>query len=135
MSITNQITKQVLDTYPKTLAIYLFGSFATKYQTDQSDVDIALLFDPVSAKRIGSLSMSSLRFKLETLLLRDVDLINLQLVNSVFQKEIIMDDRCIFGENTFEMRHFEMLVLSKYQKLNEERREIIADAMRNGSFY
>ncbi|MBU3916669.1 nucleotidyltransferase domain-containing protein [bacterium] len=45
MNLKKKIIKRVCKEYADIQAIYLFGSFATEDQTDQSDVDIALLFD------------------------------------------------------------------------------------------
>ncbi|MBU3915669.1 hypothetical protein KKA14_09065, partial [bacterium] len=86
------------------------------------------------AKRIGSLLTSDLHYDLEVLVARKVDIINLRQVNTVLQMEVISDDRCIFHKNSYDVDEFEMLTLSKYQKLNEERQEIIADAIQTGSF-
>ncbi len=125
----------LLDRYPNTRAIYLFGSYGTENEWPNSDVDIALLLPPVEAKRVGSLAMTDAHLALERFLNRDVDLVNLRQVSTVFQKEIVMADRRIFCADTRTADDFELLVLALYQKLNDERADILAEGLRRGSFY
>lgn len=88
-----------------------------------------------SAHAIGSLAMSDLRFGLETELNKTVDIVNLRLVSTVFQKEVVTSGRLIYGGDTYAVDEFEMLVLSFYQKLNEERAEIMRAALSDGRFH
>ncbi len=120
-----EIIRIILNCYPQTQAIYLFGSHGTEDEWPDSDVDIALLLPHTLAKQVGSLIMSKLRVDLESLLKKGVDLINLRQVSTVFQKEIIMAERRIFYADLYAADEFEMLTFSFYQKLNEERREIL----------
>lgn len=129
------IISTLLAAYPATQAIYLFGSYGTENEWPDSDVDIALLLPPDEAKKAGALVMSEWHFALESLLKKDVDLVNLRQVSTVFQKEIIMAERRIFCADDYAADEFEMLVLSLYQKLNEERAELLAEGLRSGSFY
>lgn len=129
------IVRSVLERYPMAQAIYLFGSFGTDDEWPDSDVDIALLLPPEEAKRTDYPALSRARLALEQLVHKDVDLINLRRVSTVFQKEIVMADRRIFCADTYAADEFEMLVLSFYQKLNEERAEVLAEGLRTGRFY
>jgi uncharacterized protein len=131
----DNVVQIVLSEFPATQAIYLFGSFATAGEWPDSDIDIALLLPAALAKQSGSLGMSELRFKLEDALKKPVDLINLRQVSTVFQKEIIMADRRIYCADLNAADEFEMLVLSLYGKLNEERRDILEEGLRSGRFY
>ena len=135
MELEGKIIQTVLEHYPEVQAIYLFGSFGTGNEWPSSDADIALLLPPKMAKGIGTLAGSDLRLQLEALLTKDVDLINLHQVSTVFQKEIIMADRRIYCADRYAAEEFEMLVLSYYGKLNEERAEILAEGLRSGRFY
>ncbi len=128
----NQIVKTVLKHYPEVEAVYLFGTSGTEDEWPDSDVDVALLFSPAKAPKTGSLLMSDLWNELEKLLKKDVDLINLRLVNTVFQKEIISADRRIYCADEYAADEFEMLALSYYQKLNEERADILKEALKSG---
>jgi predicted nucleotidyltransferase len=128
------IVGTVLDHYPDTEAIYLFGSYGTEDEWPDSDVDIALLLPPEQANAIRMLAMSPLCSELGSLLEKPVDLINLRVVSTVFQKEITADRRIHTG-NAYAADEFEMLVLSFFQKLSQERAEILAESLRSGRFY
>ena len=129
------IVDLVREHYPSVQAIYLFGSYGTEQEWPDSDADIALLLPPDEAKRAGSLVMTALQSSLETLFGRKADLINLRRVSTVFQKEIIASDRRIDCADPYAADEFEMLVLSFYQKLNEERAEVLAAGLSDGRFY
>lgn len=135
MSEHTTIINTVLEHYPDVQAIYLFGSYGTERQWPQSDADIALLLPADEASWAGSLSMSGLQVSLERLLGKDVDLINLRRVSTVFQKEIILAERRIFCADQYAADELEMLVLSFYQKLNAERAEVMAEGLSSGRFY
>ncbi len=115
-------------------AIYLFGSFGTADEQAESDLDIALLLSPQQAKQIGDLAWSDLRSELEDLVHKPVDLINLRRAPTVLQKEVLAAGRRIYQSNMHAANEFEMLTMSYYQKLNQERAEIIADAFATGRF-
>lgn len=129
---TDVIARTVLAHYPAAQAIYLFGTYSTADEWPDSDVDIALLLPPQQAKAAKLLALSDLRFDLEALLKKEVDLINLRRVPTVLQKEIVAADRRIYCADEFAADEFEMLTLSYYQRLNEERAEIIKDALATG---
>ena len=118
------IVETVLRHYPKVQGIYLFGSYGAGNAWPDSDVDIALLLPHAQAKAEPSLAVSDCRFVLSEALKKEVDLINLREVSTVFQKEIIFG-KLIYCDDRYAVDEFEMLTLSYYQKLNEERREIV----------
>jgi predicted nucleotidyltransferase len=128
------IIRIIRDHHPGIQAIYLYGTYSTEDEWPGSDVDIALLFDPQRAKTIKPLMLSDMRVDLETALGRGVDLINLRRVPTVLQKEVIAADRCIHQADAYGVAEFEMLTLSYYQKLNEERAAIIEDGLATGRF-
>jgi len=111
--------------YPNVEAIYLFGSYGTEFYKPDSDADIALLL-PWDAELVKkTLAFSPCWTALAKLLSCEIDLINLRATNTVFQNEIINTGRVIFESNEDKRLAFEMLVLSMYQKLSEERSEIL----------
>lgn len=130
--INEKITQIILNHYPDTEAIYLFGTFDTPNQREESDMDIAILLTPAEAKQVGSLVLSKLYTELRKTFNREVDLINLRLAPTVLQKEIIADNRRIYVADEYAVAEFEMLTISYYQRLNEERAEIIEDALKVG---
>jgi predicted nucleotidyltransferase len=129
------IIKTILSHYAIVQGIYLFGSYGTDQEWLDSDIDIALLLAPVQAKLERNLLMSQCRFDLEEALKREVELLNARQVSTVFQKEIIIGGRLIYTGDQYAIDEFEMLVLSYYQKLNGERREILESFHRTGRAY
>jgi len=135
MSQQSQLVQLILNTWPDTQAIYLFGSWGTEYERPQSDVDIAVMLPALQAKKMGSLILTDLHFALQSLLSREVDLVNLRQAPTVLQKEVVMAGRRIYCIPGTVVDEFELLVLALYQKLNEERAGILAEGMSSGRFY
>ena len=121
--------------YPHAQAIYLFGSYGTADEWPTSDVDIALLLPPEEAKRVGWREIEEATVALGQLLGRDVDLINLRQVSTVFRHQIVMTGRRLYCANVLDVEEFELLTMALYQKLNQERAEILAEGLRSGRFY
>ncbi len=132
--VKDLIIRTTLAYYPTAQGIYLFGSYGTTDERHDSDIDIALLLPPDEAEQIGSLVMSDLHLQLEMTLDRHVDLLNARLVSTVFQKAIIFGE-LVYCADRYAVDEFEMLTLSYYQKLNEERAEILAEFRRTGRAY
>ncbi len=126
MDALDLITRTIVEHYPATQAIYLYGTFGTADERPDSDVDLAVLLPPVEARERGMLALSPCHLALMDALRRDVDLVNLRQVSTVFQNEIVSTGRLIFCADERAVGEFEMLSLSLYMKLNEERREILA---------
>lgn len=125
--MTAKIVETILKYCPETQAVYLFGTYGTVDERPESDVDIALLLPHNS--RIGNLQLakSDCRFELEELLEKEVDLLNVRKLSTVFQKEVVMNGNLIYSRNRHVIDEFEMLTLSYYQKLNGERAEILEE--------
>jgi len=119
------IIKTVLDFYSDVEGIYLFGTYGTEDARPDSDVDIALLLSPTRAKEIRNIAISDCRDALEGELRREIDLINLRQVSTVFQFQIITTGQLIHTGSERAVQEFEMLTFSFYQKLNEERHSIL----------
>jgi hypothetical protein len=56
-------------------------------------------------------------------------------VPTVLQKEIVAAGRRVYQADEYAADEFEMLVISYYQKLNDERREILEAFNRTGRAY
>ncbi len=124
---TQQIIDTILGYYPDTQAIYLFGSYGTEYERPDSDIDLGLLLPVLHAKNEGSLTLKECWYALTSTLNRPVDLINLRIVNTVFQFQILQTGSLIFTNDIYAIDEFEMLTLSYYQKLHEERSDILKE--------
>jgi hypothetical protein len=84
---------------------------------------------------VGSLALTEVRFELEEALGRSVDLVNARVVPIVLQKEIVVRGIRVFARDRSGIETYEMLVLSLYGKLNEERREILEEFYATGRAY
>lgn len=135
MDLKDTIIGETLEFFPKTQAIYLYGSVVDEQLRSDSDIDVAVLLPSVAAREVGALAMHPLRRQLESVLYRAVDLVNLRIVSTVFQQEIISSGRRFFSADTMVADEFEMHVLSLYQKLNAERADILSDGLSSGHFY
>jgi len=126
------IVKTVLDFYPDVEAIYLFGTYETEDEWPDSDVDIALLFPPSQSKLIKDIPFGGCSIALTNVLKKDVDLVNLRMVNTVFQHEIIQNSKIVYIKDNNAIDLFEMTIMSLYQKLNEERAAILQEIYKSG---
>ena len=122
-SITELIAP-VLDLEP--IAVYHFGSSATDPERlrSDSDIDLAFLADrPCDPYRVFLTSQEVARVAG-----REVDLIDLRQVGSVIAAQVVGHGTRVFtapgcGQLADE---FELLTLSSYARLNEERGEVLA---------
>jgi len=130
-----QLVASIKQCFPAVQGIYLFGSFATASVSTESDVDIALLLPHQIARQSGNLVLSNLQMRLEQQLNRTVDLINLRLVSTVLQMQVVETGQLLDRADPYAIAEFEMLTLSFYQKLNEERKEILQVFWETGRAY
>lgn len=128
------IVQTVLRHYPDVQGIYLFGSYGRDDEWPTSDIDIALLLPPQQAKRPKQLALTPCHLELLDRLPRSVDLLNARQVSTVMQIEIIQG-RLLYCADRYAVDEFEMLTISYYQKLNEERREILEAFWETGRAY
>ena len=135
LTVQDELIQTVLSDYPGTQAIYLFGSWGTEDEWPDSDVDMAVLLPPQQAMGVDFWAWNTLAVRLGDIAHKPVDLLNARQVSTVMRKEIIMADRRIFCADEYAADEFEMLTLSYYQKLNQERAGILAEGLRSGRFY
>jgi predicted nucleotidyltransferase len=101
--------------------VYIFGSYAKKENTENSDVDIAFY----SKDEYDSFDIFLLAQQISSEIKKEVDLVQLKKSSTVFQKEVIENGVYIYEKSSTQREKFELLVYKKYFKLNEERKEII----------
>ena len=135
MSEYDVIVRIVLEHYPAAQAIYLFGTYGTADEWPDSDVDIALLLPPEQARQQPQLMLTPCHYALADSLGKPVHLLNAREVSTVFQKEIIASGRPLYCADGDAAAEFEMLTLSLYQKLNEERKAILESFEETGRAY
>jgi predicted nucleotidyltransferase len=117
--------QMIREAYTNMEAIYFFGSVIEDAFNINSDIDIAVLLPREYTYQIPNMDWNSLQNKIAHFYRRDVDLINLRRAPTVLQSEIIQTGKVILCENEFSQQEFEMLTMSYYCKLNEERKAIL----------
>ena len=127
-----EVVALILRHFHDTQGVYLFGTYGTERELPDSDVDTALLLPVTTARSADGLALGPCWDSLCSLLGRDVDLVNLRRVDTVFQNEIIQTGRVVFAGDGAEREDFEILTMAKYQKLSGERAEIVQEIVRSG---
>ncbi len=128
----NRIIKFLKENIPQLKGIYLFGSRSSGQERPGSDWDIAFLVDD---KPMPALQKWQLQEKLAAMLNADVDLIDLQDVSTVMRFQVLSTGERIFCADEYFCAYFEMVSISMYQRLQEERKAIIETALKRGSIY
>jgi uncharacterized protein len=111
--------------------LILFGSFTRHEERKDSDVDIAFLSDrlwnPYETFKVAQ----ELALKLN----RDVDLINLSIVSTVFQAQIVHTGEILFCNDLERWDRFAIKTFKMFAKLNEERKVILNSIQESGTIY
>lgn len=131
VKLVDLIVATILGSCVDVEAIYLFGSQADGTARLESDIDVALL-RPSSVTESSAREMAAARRALGDATGLYVDLIDLRRVSTVFQHEIIGTGIRLHTSATEAVDEFETRVMSAYQKLNDERREILAAVRADG---
>lgn len=131
MDLTEQLVKALAVALPDCLAIYRFGSWGTAAERPDSDIDLAVL----PAQRLSSVFRWELAQRLASLAGRDVDLVDMQSASTVLRMQVLTQGERLHCRDVDAVERFEDSVFSSYARLNEERREILADIAARGSVY
>ena len=103
------------------IAVYLYGSILNTSFNQESDIDIAVItedrIDPVNLYDIGA--------DLSVLTKRDIHLVDFVAATDTLRIEILKNKNVIFCNNDEKRLYYEMIALTSYQKLNEERKIVI----------
>lgn len=126
-----EVIKVLVDQWPDLQAIYLFGSRANETATKTSDWDFGLL--PV--RPIDPLDLWKTKEALEIRFSSDFDLIDLRAASTVLQFEVLKTSKLVYSADEFARQEYEYLVISHYQKLSDERRDILSDIYKRGTVY
>jgi predicted nucleotidyltransferase len=126
----NNITKAVLDLYPDTEAIYVFGSYADSSYRPDSDVDIAILANELQPKE-----MWNLKGDISKKVNKDVDLVSLNSVGMVLQYEILWKGIRIYEKDAESIAMKEMRILSLCNEYLEQTQELAEEIVRSEKVY
>ena len=101
--------------------LYQFGSSVSGKQHSSSDVDLAFY----SQCEYENYTIFVLAQDLSAKLGKEIDLIQLKSSSTVFQKEVLSNCLVLFEKEKSQREEYEMILLKKYTRLNEERKEIL----------
>ena len=113
------------------IALYRFGSSVEGPLRPDSDLDYAVL----AAAPLDPVERFELQEHLAGLLRRSVDLVDLRRASTVMRMQVISRGVVVAVSDAVEKERFELLVYASYARLNEERREILAQIAREGHVY
>lgn len=121
MQTLDIVKSKILAKWPDVLAIYVFGSFGSQYETRTSDLDIAII--PIESP--DNITTWNLAQEIAIAINRDVDLVDLKKASTVFCYEILTTGKRIYCSDLEKTDSFENLSWSMYLRFNEERKDII----------
>jgi predicted nucleotidyltransferase len=125
--IVNAIVKEC----PNYLAIYIFGSYASKAATPNSDIDIAVLLNQAAApEQIQAIS--------DTIMLalkKDIDLIDLQAADNILNMQVLSKGIELSVKDRLQSDLYAAHKYTEYAYFNEQRMELLNSIKRRGSIY
>ena len=131
MDKINTAKDLILKEIPDIIAIYIFGSYASKTQSERSDLDIAIFHD----KKIDKEYLWDLSQKIATEIQCEVDLIDLLEASTVFAFQIINEGEPLYSSDEKMRSIFENNIDSMYLDLNEMRKDIIENIKKRKGVY
>lgn len=124
--IVEKLTQQVNPDF-----IILFGSFAKGTTHEESDVDLAYFTD----KQLSSYERFELAGELALLIGREVDLVDIKQIDTVFTMQIFEQGIPIYIRNENEYIRQKMRAYSMYATLSEQRAKVIDAIKERGSIF
>ena len=112
---------------PDIMALYVLGSAATGSMRPDSDIDLAILYEP--GHEHTALRRAEIAADATCALGRDVDCGEVSSRNLVYAREAILKGRRLFARDAFRADSMETNLLGMYTRFNEDRREVL-DAYR-----
>lgn len=130
--MSDKVIADILNAHIKDIiCIYIFGSYLKGRFKKESDIDIAVLAE----EKLNSIERWEISNIIGDRLNIDIDLIDLRSASTVLKAQVVSKGLCIYESDKKRKETFEMLSLSDYARLNEERKEIIERIKREGLVY
>ncbi len=111
--------------------IYMFGSAATGEMRSDSDIDLAIYCDVP----VDQYSLFVIAQEISDIVNRDIDLIDMRKVSTVFKAQIIGNGAVIYCSDDPRRMNMEMRIFKDYSMLNEERAEILKNIQESRRIY
>lgn len=112
-------------------AIILFGSYSRNTQNEESDIDIAIKVN----KKINAKELFKIKQKLEDILKKDVDLVELNNTQDGIRYEILINGITLYVKDEFKFELYKLDMYREYLELNESRQMIIDNIKNGGKIY
>ncbi|KJB96090.1 DNA polymerase subunit beta [Skermanella aerolata KACC 11604] len=124
----SDILAAVREALPGVRRVYLFGSRAIGEEWPDSDLDLAVVLDGPADSVSLWMAGEDIASRLDV----DVDLIDLLKADTVLKHQIVTNGKLLFTNDPVEAERYEIFILNDMMELNEARRPLIADIMREG---
>ncbi|NGX34364.1 MAG: hypothetical protein K1060chlam1_00717 [Candidatus Anoxychlamydiales bacterium] len=131
MDSINIAKEIILKDLSNVIAIYVFGSYASGFETEKSDLDLAILLE----EKIDKVKLWNLSQKIAAKTHLEIDLIDLREANTIFAFQIITESKIIHTSDNKKRIFFENKIDSMYLDLNEMRKGIIEDIKKRKGVY
>lgn len=131
MNVIKIAKEIILKEFPQLIGLYIFGSYATKTESEKSDLDLAILCD----QKIDKQLLWNVSQKIAAAIKIEVDLIDLLDASTVFAFQIINEGNVVFCKDNKKRAFFENKTDSMYLSLNERRKDIISDIKKRKGVY
>lgn len=117
--------------FPGLRMVYLFGSAVADRLRAASDIDIAFL----TVHAVDTADIFQLTSDLATQLKREVDLVDMKTISTVFRAQIIHTGHRLYCANEYDCETYADYAFSSYAYLNEERQGVLDDIQQRGTVY
>lgn len=124
-------TRIIREAVPGVVAVYRFGSTIRGEERADSDVDLAVL----AVAPLDPVARFALQEELAVALRQNVDLVDLRRASTVMAMQVVSTGATIFVGDRPEQERFADYVFASYARLNEERRAILQQALREGTIH
>ncbi len=115
---------------PEVLLVFLFGSVAAGNMTDQSDMDIAILFD----RAPDAFKIHRLVSELSDVFPREIDMAVLNTASPILGMQVLKNGQLAFARNEMALPEFYINTLNSYEDLKQIRK-ITEDQILKGRLY
>jgi predicted nucleotidyltransferase len=116
---------------PDLMVLYRFGSSVHGILRPDSDLDYAVL----APRRLDPVERFDVQEELARRVRRSVDLVDLRNASTVMRMQVVSRGIHVVVPDPAGTNAFEIAVYSAYARLNEERRDILADIVRHGTVH
>ena len=123
--------RMIRDAIPDVVAVYRFGSTVEGGTHTASDVDLAFL----APRPVESVRRFDLQEGLAVALRHDIDLIDLRAASTVMRMRVVSCGVVLAVFDATEKERFETYTYASYARLNEERKSILEQVVREGTVY